>query len=36
MKKTVIALTLIALLFGCSGEVESPADAVEAPATESL
>lgn len=32
MKKTIIVLTLIVLLFACSSEVESPADEVEQPA----
>jgi PBP1b-binding outer membrane lipoprotein LpoB len=29
MKKIIIALTLTVFLFGCSTEVESPADEVE-------
>ncbi len=36
MKKTIIALTLTTLLFGCSGEVESPAVEVERPTVAQL
>ncbi len=36
MKKTIFVVALSVLMFGCSGEVESPADAVERPAADTL